>query len=314
LAYYIDSKQLNAAESILHEQVAARPSDVELRKTLATVLFQQVKHVEVRSVLEDVLEHDPDDVEMLTMLGTTLLELDDLANASTYLQRALALDPNNTLAAQALQQVSPQQTSPPVSFSFRDGNLTISGDASQLSSDDMAAGMTAAILLGTDPDAVEARLAELAESDPELARKVASLLQGQGLPTTQPPQLARQHLERAEHMFGQARWEEAVEAYRLAIEADPNLAEAYMGWGDVHYRRGEYYLAIAYFEESLSIEPSPYAYRFLGDALHRIGKPKQAAEAYRQALKVDPNYSGARMSLQELLERGIEDEEATAPN
>jgi tetratricopeptide (TPR) repeat protein len=74
-----------------------------------------------------------------------------------------------------------------------------------------------------------------------------------------------------------------------------------MGWGDVYYRTGMYQLAIAYFKESIIIKPMPPTYRFLGDSYARIGKRKQAEEAYRQALNLDPNYDGARASLQQLL-------------
>lgn len=112
---------------------------------------------------------------------------------------------------------------------------------------------------------------------------------------------AELHLRRAEELFGQARFEEAVAAYEAATQANPDLAYAYMGQGDAYYRTGKYFQAIAFFQESLTLEPAAPTYRFMADSLRQVGKRASAREAYEKALELNPGYGTARASLQELL-------------
>jgi len=46
---------------------------------------------------------------------------------------------------------------------------------------------------------------------------------------------------------------------------------------------------------------NPYAYHFLGIALFETAQPEAARDAYRAALRVSPNYIGARIALSHVL-------------
>jgi tetratricopeptide (TPR) repeat protein len=306
LGYYLHFKRLEEAEFILREQLAARSDDLDRQKELARVLMLQSKHEQAQSLIEELLKSYPDDPELHGTLGALLMEFGDIERAGEHLHRALELNPQDSFAGEMIRHL--EKRKPQALFSFEDGNLTIAGDINNLAPGDLAAAMTAAIL-AAKPERIDEELEEIARTDPGLAEKVARLLQARGLVASSPEPPAIQHYNRAEEFFRTAQWQKAIDEYRLAVEADPNFADAYMGWGDIYYRTGQYYLAIAYFEESISIKPSPFTYRFLGDSYIRIGNHRQAEKSYRQALEIDPNYVGARAALEDLLAARSKDNE-----
>jgi tetratricopeptide (TPR) repeat protein len=302
LNLYWHSGHLDAAELILQEQIESIPKDLDLQKGLAGLLANQGKYLESKNLLEKVLEENPDESEVHGLLSFSLLELNDRVGADFHAHRAIEIDPNEYYADLVLQHL--KATEPKAAVTFKDGTLAIGPDFSDLAPEEGAALMTAAIL-ADKPEQIEASLKEITQSDSNLASRVISILQTNGIlpPPKLPP--AIEHYERAEQLFSQARWTEAMQEYKQAIAADHDCAKAYTGLGDVYYRIGQYYVAFAHFEESLAIQPDPYTYRFLGDTYRRVGKRKHAVEAYRQALKLDPNYAGARQALQDSLEEEV---------
>ncbi len=303
LNFFLHSQQHSAAEAILREQLITRPNDPELQKKLARTLYLEGKYVEARQVLVKLLKRYPNDASAHSLFGSVLFLLNDKTRAYAHFRRALELDPNDSLAADALRQNKPRAT-----VIIKDGRMALrEEDLLRLPPGEIAAAMEAAIF-AANPELIDTEQDVMVPSDADQVQKVSHPLPVGDATATPPEPPAIQHLKQAELFFGQARLHEAMEQYRLAIEADPNRAEAYMGLGDVYYRLGQYYLAISYFEESIAIRSDRSTYRFLGDAYVRVGKRKQGAEAYRQALKLDPNYASARQSLQTLLEEGAEDE------
>jgi tetratricopeptide (TPR) repeat protein len=298
LEFYWWRKDLDAAEWLIGDQLKMRPGDLELQKTLARALILHSKNREALELLKEIAQVHPDDALVQSMIGSVLYTQGAPAEAESHFRRALELDPEEAGAQYGLRAIANEK--PAAEVHFKDGTLTLSGDIENAEPGEFASAMTAAIL-AANPESAAARLEEIAQSDPQLARKVTRLLRQKGVlePAGEPASV--QHYRRAEQFFGEGRFQEAVREYSLTVEADPDFAEAYMGWGDVYYRTGLYQLAIAYFEESIIIKPMPPTYRFLGDSYVRIGKRKQAEEAYRQALNLDPNYGGARVSLQRLL-------------
>jgi tetratricopeptide (TPR) repeat protein len=298
LNFYWWRKDLDAAEWLIGDQLKMCPGNLELQKTLGRALILHSKNKEALELLKEIAQVHPDDALVQSMLGSVLYMQGELAKAESHFRRALELDPEEASAQYGLRNIDNEK--PAGAVHFKDGTLTLSGDIENVEPGELAAAMTAAIL-AANPENMAAGLEEIAQSDPQLAQKVTQLLRQQGVlePVSEPASV--QHYRRAEQFFGEGQFQEAVREYSLAVEADPDFAEAYMGWGDVYYRIGMYQLAIAYFEESIIIEPMPPTYRFLGDSYAHVGKRKQAEEAYRQALNLDPNYGGARVSLQRLL-------------
>ncbi len=299
-------KRLDEAEIILQEQIKSSPQNLDLQKKMAGVLALQSKFFEMKNLLEEILKEYPDEAEIHGLISSALLGLNDRAGAYFHARRAGEIDPDELNAALVMQHL--EATEPKAAVIFKDGNLTIDPDIINLEPGERTALITAAVL-ADKPEQIEARLKEIDQSDPDLASRVISILQANGiLPSPELPPAVKRY-ERAEQFFNQARWSEAMQEYKQAIAADRDFAKAYMGLGDVYYRIGQYYVAIAHFEESLAIQPDPYTYRFLGDSYRRVGKREQAVEAYRHALKLAPNYAGARQALQNSLEEELQEDE-----
>ena len=80
--------------------------------------------------------------------------------------------------------------------------------------------------------------------------------------------------------------EEAQASYRRALAIRPSPT-AYANLGYIHHSRGEYAQAVEAYRASLQLRPNAAAtHRNLGDALTRLGRPADAREAYREAVRL----------------------------
>jgi tetratricopeptide (TPR) repeat protein len=157
--------------------------------------------------------------------------------------------------------------------------------------------MMAAMILGLGTQEGTALRNDLAVKDPALYKKVLEYLPAYAKPASD----ADVHLAEAEQLFRQRRYREAIAEYQAALAVDPDLEFAQLGLGDAHYMLGEYRMAIAHFTESIAIQPTPQAFRFLGDAILRgQSDPHRAKQCYEQALELDPHYGGARDALRQV--------------
>ncbi len=98
--------------------------------------------------------------------------------------------------------------------------------------------------------------------------------------------------------------DEAVDAYRTAIEADPEFTDAYCNLGTVHYNRGERELAQLCYERALSLEPTHVEANFnLANLLEEAGADEAALRHYKTAMAVDPCYADLQLNVALLYEK-----------
>jgi len=84
------------------------------------------------------------------------------------------------------------------------------------------------------------------------------------------------------------RYDEAIAAYKAALERDPDFAEAHNGLGVVYARQGRYGEAIREFQDAIAIAPrSAYLYNNLGYAYLLQGSNERATEALEDARRLD---------------------------
>jgi tetratricopeptide (TPR) repeat protein len=93
--------------------------------------------------------------------------------------------------------------------------------------------------------------------------------------------------------------EEAIAAYKKAIDLDPNFARPHDGLGallgDV---QRDYDGAIACFRKAIEIDPKDAHYHFdLGNALSRKGQVDEAIACYQKVIELQPNFAEAHCNL-----------------
>jgi len=101
----------------------------------------------------------------------------------------------------------------------------------------------------------------------------------------------------------QDRYEEAIEECEKAIREDPDFGNPYNDIGVYLIERGRYDEAIPYLQRALKAkryESLHYPHYNLGRALEKKGKWLEALAEYREALRLEKDYSLAEMSFYRL--------------
>lgn len=84
--------------------------------------------------------------------------------------------------------------------------------------------------------------------------------------------------------------EEAEEAYRRAIQLNPNLPWSYHSLGDLLAQKNQLDEAIHFYCECIRLSPeTPWSYHAAGDILARKGQLEEAAAFYRYAIHFKPD-------------------------
>jgi len=106
-------------------------------------------------------------------------------------------------------------------------------------------------------------------------------------------------------------FDNALSAYRRALEVDPYLVPALINLGNIHYARDEIAEAQALYERAIVIDADVFEAHFnLGNIFHDLGRYAQAHECYRRALLLNPSYAEAHFYLAVTLEKGGLSQEA----
>lgn len=111
------------------------------------------------------------------------------------------------------------------------------------------------------------------------------------------PQSATFHFALGNALARSGQIDETVFQYQRALAIDPNYAEADNNLAYVLLQEGRANDAIKYFQEALKRQPSYQAYYNLGFAYGRNDMPAQAVACYQQAIKDQPQFIPARVSL-----------------
>jgi tetratricopeptide (TPR) repeat protein len=100
------------------------------------------------------------------------------------------------------------------------------------------------------------------------------------------------------------RTEEAVKAYRRALEADPDLVAALINLANIRYSHDELAEAQALYERAINLDDSYFEAHFnLGNIHHDHGRYADAEASYRVALALNNNYPDAHFYLAVTLEK-----------
>jgi tetratricopeptide (TPR) repeat protein len=98
--------------------------------------------------------------------------------------------------------------------------------------------------------------------------------------------------------------EEAAQAYRRALEDDPNLVAAIINLANIRYARNELAEAQALYERAILLDPTYFEAHFnLGNIHHDHGGYLDAEHCYVEALALNPEYPDAHFYLAVTLEK-----------
>ena len=98
--------------------------------------------------------------------------------------------------------------------------------------------------------------------------------------------------------------EEAAQAYRRALDDDPDLVAALINLANIRYSRDELAEAQALYERAIVLDPTYFEAHFnLGNIHHDHARYLEAESAYRQALALNNAYADAHFYLAVTLEK-----------
>jgi tetratricopeptide (TPR) repeat protein len=100
------------------------------------------------------------------------------------------------------------------------------------------------------------------------------------------------------------RIEEAVKAYRRALDHDPDLVAALINLANIRYSRDELAEAQALYERAITLDPAYFEAHFnLGNIHHDHARYVEAEASYRNALALNNSYPDAHFYLAVTLEK-----------
>ncbi len=89
-------------------------------------------------------------------------------------------------------------------------------------------------------------------------------------------------------------WEEAENAYRLALELDPSAADAYAGYSFLLIAMGRFEEAISVTRRAIELAPLSLSYRTgLGENLYNARRYEEAIEQLQAVIEINPDFQRA---------------------
>ncbi len=123
---------------------------------------------------------------------------------------------------------------------------------------------------------------------------------------------AIKHYNRGVELHQSGFLNQAIAEYKLAIEADERMEQAYSNLGVIYAAQHNYPKAKDAFLKAISLRPNrPTTLNGLGTVLYAQGHVDEAKEQWKLAISVDPNFSSAYYNIGNALESERKLNEAT---
>jgi tetratricopeptide (TPR) repeat protein len=95
---------------------------------------------------------------------------------------------------------------------------------------------------------------------------------------------------------------EAISAYKQAVEQNPNFYASYHNLGEVLTQQGHFQESIAAYRRAIALNPnSAWSYHGLGEVLLKQDDTEEAIAAYRHAIELKPDVTDFQKSLKEAI-------------
>ncbi|MCU0452984.1 MAG: VWA domain-containing protein [Bacteroidetes bacterium] len=115
-------------------------------------------------------------------------------------------------------------------------------------------------------------------------------------------QTVRDHVQEGNKLYQKGKFSDAEAAYRQALGKDPTSGVSHFNLGDSHFRQDRHEEAARAFGNSaMNLDAGPErsaGYYNMGNALFKASKLDESIEAYKRALRNDPDNEDARHNLE----------------
>ncbi|MCH8275591.1 MAG: tetratricopeptide repeat protein [Armatimonadetes bacterium] len=312
--------RLKDAETAFRRAIELEPDDAVARQSLGVLLSRAGRLPEAEAMYRKAIELDPTYALPYSNLGELLRLQRRLVEAEAVLREAIELDPNNWATHNSLGIVLARTgRSEEGEAAFR-AAIQLDPKRAQVHTNLGLHLMNSGRLVQA-----EALFRKGIELEPKLTfsyRSLLFLLAEQGR-LTEVEDVYRQWLaalpddlsainELAWFLAGQGKsLNEALALARRAVEADPenpDIADT-LGW--VHFKRGEWAeaeIALRKAVELFGVNPGAAGSLVrLGQVYEAQGDREAAKDAYRKALKIDPEHEEAQEALKRLGGDGVDE-------
>jgi tetratricopeptide (TPR) repeat protein len=270
------------AERYHRQWVATSPDSAPAHLGLAVALTRQAgegaeaQGTEALAAIRRAAELAPEDAAVQGSLGDFLFSQGQRPEAATAYRRGLELAPEDGALALRLGEVL-----------LADGQPGEAAEAFRQA-------------VGLRPGEATPRL-RLATALARAGKADEAVAQFEEVLAEKPDDAVRQAQLRVDYgnlLADVGRTEEALAAYRRALELDPQLAKAHYNLGLTQLSLGQGEEAKGSFREAIALQPDyPEAHTNLGVVLASQGAVDEALEHYRTAVELRPDDGGTRFNL-----------------
>ena len=310
-AFHLSENTPREAITLLQEGLTANPENLDLLGLLAVAYARSDDKAQAAATYDRILRAAPSSAEAHFRVGQAREQLGDDNGALAAFRKASelqpkAVEPRFAIASVLLKQGKKEEARQIAATMKRDlpqspAGLALEGDL--------------ALIDGRPADAVGPYRAALEKTrSPELGIKLHNALARAGRTAeadafvaqwlkTSPKDLTMRMLA-GESEIGRKRWKEAVEHYRVVLEASPKqpIALNNSAWA-LHQLRDPKAREVA--EQAFAVAPKAApVVDTLGVILAAGADPARGTELLREAIKLDPKNPQYRLHLAQALARG----------
>jgi len=131
--------------------------------------------------------------------------------------------------------------------------------------------------------------------------------------TTQEYKSAQTNYKLGQGLAKLGKLEEAIKAYRNAIELNPNYSLYYFKFAEILVKVGQLSQAITAYHKAIALDPNfADAYQYLGDTLVETDQKEEATKIYKKAVEIKPELWDVHHKLGKLFQEKEELEAAVA--
>lgn len=308
------------AETVCREHLNSHPESVEHLRLLGHALMQQQRYAEAETQLKIAIELAPDYPPLSEDLGSALAQQHKFEDAIPIFEQALRLDPGLANAhkklGQALAAIGRGLEADEAFEAYFEkdpdtGAVAVGAEHIRAGREDEAI-QCFRNALKDNPDNVDAMrfLAAVYLKQEKKLRDAEALLQRA---TEIAPNFAKAWLDLGHAYKKRAKRMEAIDAFRRATELEPGNGMAWERLASTTASAGYPEAAVEAFAKAVAVSPKAAGFHMgYGHALKTLGDQPASLRAYREAIRLRPDFGEVYWSMANLKIFKFEDAEVEA--